>query len=98
MLLHACSGIQGAADAEDVLRRHMGVDHRCLQMPVSEEFLDRADVVAVFQQMGCETVAQGVKGSRFRQTCGRDGCFESPLQTGGMKMVTPCDVCPWIYG
>jgi hypothetical protein len=76
----------------------MGVDHGSLQMLVTEKFLDRTDVVTVFRQMGCKTMAKGVNGRWFRQTRVRNGCFESLLQTGGMKMVTPYDMRPWIYG
>jgi hypothetical protein len=34
----------------------MGVDHRRLDILVSEQFLNRANVVATFEQMRCEAV------------------------------------------
>jgi hypothetical protein len=45
-----------AASVEDV-----GVDHGRLEVAVAEELLDRADVVAGFQQVGGEGVPQGVR-------------------------------------
>lgn len=38
-----------AAAVQDV-----GVDHRRTDVPVSQQFLDRADIVPVFEQMGRE--------------------------------------------
>jgi hypothetical protein len=37
----------------------MGVDHRRADIPVSQELLDRPDVVAVFEEMGGEGMARG---------------------------------------
>ena len=39
----------------------MGVDHRGAHVGVSQQFLNRADVVAIFQQMGGKGMAQGVR-------------------------------------
>ena len=50
------SSIQGASHAQDILSGDMGVDHGGLEVPVAEEFLYGSNVVAVFQQVGCEAV------------------------------------------
>lgn len=41
---------------------HVGVDHRRLDVGVSEVLLDLPDVHAVQQEMGGETVTEGVNG------------------------------------
>ena len=43
----------------------MHVDHRRLHVRVSEQLLNRADVVAVFGQVRGEAVAEGVTTSRL---------------------------------
>ena len=47
------------SDAESDRVEDVGVDHRRLDALVAEEFLYGPDVVAVFQQMGSERVAEG---------------------------------------
>src|SRR5512139_3074985 len=43
----------------------MGVDHRRADIPVSEQFLYRPDVVAILEQMSGEGVAEGMAGDVF---------------------------------
>lgn len=43
----------------------MGIDHRRAQIPVAEELLDRADVVAILHQMGRERVPERMAARRF---------------------------------
>jgi hypothetical protein len=38
------------------MMQHVGMDHRRLHIPMPEEFLNRADVVAIFQQVRVERV------------------------------------------
>jgi hypothetical protein len=45
--------------------QHVGVDHRRAQILVAEQFLHRADVIAVLQQVRREGVAQSVAGRAF---------------------------------
>ena len=40
----------------------MGVDHGGADVFVPQQFLDGADVVAIFEQMGGEAVAEGMAG------------------------------------
>lgn len=55
-----------AAALEDV-----GVDHGGAHVLVAEEFLHRTDVVAVFQEVGGEGMAEGMRCNPF----GDGGCF-----------------------
>ena len=48
--------------------QHVGVYLRRFHILVSEQFLYRADVVAVIQQVGGETVPQGMCAYGFVQT------------------------------
>jgi hypothetical protein len=44
--------VQGASDAAVTAVQDVGVDHGGLDAAVAEEFLDGADVVTVFEQVG----------------------------------------------
>ena len=46
--------IQGRADGQAAALEHVGVDHGRLDVFVALQFLDGADVVAVFEQVGGE--------------------------------------------
>ena len=46
----------------------MSVDHGCGNVGVAHELLDRANVVAVFQQVGGKRVPQCMAGDLFVQT------------------------------
>ena len=48
MTTHAANG---AANARRSMVEHMGVNHSCLCVLVSQEFLDRSNIVTVFQQV-----------------------------------------------
>lgn len=50
--------IQRAAHAAAATVQNMGIDLRGLHILVAQQFLDRADVIAVFKQMAGETMAQ----------------------------------------
>ena len=57
--------VQGAADAAAAAVEDMGVDHGGADVAVTQELLNRADVVAVFQEMRREGVSQGVAAGGF---------------------------------
>ena len=38
----------------------MGIDHRCFEISVAQQFLDGPDVVAVLKQMGLERMTERV--------------------------------------
>jgi len=50
--------------------KDMGVDHRRFPTFMTQQFLDGADVIAVFGQVSGKTVAQGVATHWCLNTCG----------------------------
>ena len=46
----------------------MGVDHGCAHVLMSQQLLDRADVLPPFQQVGRKRVAEGVATGRLRES------------------------------
>jgi hypothetical protein len=58
--------VQGAFDGKPSFIEHVGIDHGGRDIPMSEQFLHRSDIITRFQQMRCETVAEGVAANRFR--------------------------------
>jgi hypothetical protein len=57
--------VEGALDAEGASVEDVGVDHGGGDVAVAEELLDGADVVAGFQQVGGEGMAEGVAADAF---------------------------------
>ena len=53
-------GVEGALDGEDAAAGDVGVAFGGAEAGVAEEFLDVADVGAVFEEVGGESVAEGV--------------------------------------
>jgi hypothetical protein len=43
--------VERAADAENIIFRHMGVDHRRLKILMAQQFLDGPDIISGFQKM-----------------------------------------------
>jgi hypothetical protein len=54
---------------------------------MSEQLLDGADIVAIFEQVGGETVAEGVAGDGFVESGGFSGLFDGALQGAGVDVV-----------
>jgi hypothetical protein len=52
----------------------MGVNHRCSDVFVTEQLLNRTNVIAVFKQMRGEAVPEGVAACRFSDS----GCSDDP--------------------
>ena len=57
--------VEGASNGESAFREHVGIDHSSSDIVVAEEFLDGADVVALFEEVGGEGVAEGVAACVF---------------------------------
>lgn len=57
--------VQGALDSESSFGEDMGVYHGCPHIAVTEQFLDRADVIALFQQAGSERMSERMTTSVF---------------------------------
>jgi len=55
-------GVERAGHAAASLVQHVRVDHRGFDARMAQEFLDRPDIIPVFQQMGSETVPERVAG------------------------------------
>ena len=81
------SSIQGASHAQDILSGDMGVDHGGLEVPVAQEFLYGSDVVAVFQQVGCEAVPQGVHRCLLGNPRSKERLLERLLKGRWMDVV-----------
>ncbi len=75
----------------------MGVDHGGLDIFVAEEFLDGADVIVVFEQVGGEGMAEGMAGDALVYTSRYGGCADGPLQAARIQVVATGDAGTWIY-
>lgn len=82
------SRIGRALNAAAATVEYVGVDHRRLQLRVAEQFLDRADVVAVGEQVGGEAVTQTVEGRMLGDSGAVDGGLEGALD-GTLVQVVP---------
>ena len=69
----------------------VGVDLGGFDVFVAEEFLDGADVVAGFEQVGGEAVTEGVTAGGFDDAAGFDGGMDGALEVGIVGMVTARD-------
>jgi len=52
------------------VRRGLGIDHRRFNTFMTQQFLDGADVIAIFGQVSGKTVAQGVATYSFLNAYG----------------------------
>jgi len=64
------NSVERTPDAEGPPLEDVSVDHGRRDVVVTQELLDGADVVARFEEVGCEAVAKGVAGGDF----GDSGC------------------------
>jgi hypothetical protein len=87
MLTHL---IQWTADAFFTPIQDMGIDHGSRDVRVPEQFLDGADIVAVFQKVGGKRVAEGVAGGAAGDTGLLYGCMNRSLQSLFVAVMTPC--------
>ena len=76
-----------AADAEAAAVKYMRVDHRSRDVPVPQEFLDRANVVAPFEQVRRKRVPQAVRCGRFGNSTPPDSALENTLDRRLMEMI-----------
>jgi hypothetical protein len=52
--------VHGGVDPFPTPVQHVGIHHRRLHVPMPEQFLNRTDVIAVFQQMRDDRVPQRI--------------------------------------
>jgi hypothetical protein len=84
----ACSQpVHRAPDAEPPAVEDVGIDHRRGHIPMSQQLLDRTDIVAVLEQMGGERVPQAVAGDPLRETGIRRGQLDGALDDGLVQVV-----------
>ena len=69
-----------ALDLPDQVDSSAGIAHGSLDVPMSEQVLDDANVDTLFEQMGRKTVSQRVDGDRFAQAGGFGGAPAGQLQ------------------
>ena len=62
---HRCYSrlIQRASDGQSSFRKDVGADHCCPDITVAQQFPDGADIVAHFQQLGCERMPERMPAS-----------------------------------
>ena len=80
-------GIEVTSDRKPSALQDVGVDHRRLHVLVAEEFLNRADVVAVGGQVGGEAMAQGVRGDVFVDAGLAGGIAHGALDGAGVDVI-----------
>lgn len=79
--------IQGARDSQGALVEGVSVDHGGAHIFVSQEFLNGPDVMTVFQEVGCEGMAEGVAGDAFGKAGLDGGQFHGALDGGFVEVV-----------
>ena len=70
----------------------MRIDHGGRHILVAEQFLDRADVGAVHQQMGSKGMPQGVRRHPFYYASLSGSLLHRPLQIALVQMMTPLNL------
>lgn len=75
-----CAAVKGAANSPASFVEDMGVDHGCRNVFVAEQFLHRANVIAVFKQMGGEGVTERMAGRPLGDAGFLDGDFHGALE------------------
>lgn len=87
-VLGFCGVVEGAADAEGAAVEDVGVDHGGGDVAVAEQLLDGADVVAGFEEVGGEGVAEGVAADALGELCGERCLADGTLNDGFVEVVT----------
>jgi len=69
------------------LIQHVRVDHRGAHVAVAEQFLDRPDVIAGFEQMRRKRVTKRVARGGSRDSSRMGGILRGALQDGFMQVM-----------
>jgi hypothetical protein len=67
--------------------------HRCVQIPMTESFLDSPNIVADLEQMRGKRVPQGMTARSLDDLCFPYRRFHSALQYQSTHMMPPLDTC-----
>lgn len=65
---------------------------------MAEEFLNSADVIAAFEEVGSKTVAEGMRGDQLVYFCGEGGLLNGPLEICLVEVVALSDAADRIGG
>ena len=79
--------VERASDHRAASGPHVGVDHCCAEVAMAEQFLNGADVVAVFEQVGCERMAERVTAPVLWNSGTEDRGFDGTLEDALVDMV-----------
>ena len=72
----------------DAFVHHVEIYHRRFDALVAQQFLQGAHIISDFQQMGCKTVAQTVRGRAFADARGPDSGCEFAADRTLVRMVS----------
>jgi hypothetical protein len=75
----------------------MGKDHGGFDIFMAKQFLDGANVVAGFQEMGGKGMAKSMKGDVFFDARQPGGVFDSLLQAAFVEVVTTYHVRAGVF-
>ena len=76
--LRRSHGLQRTDDLAQDLGGHLGIERGGLEMPVSEQDLDHADIDLLLEQMSCKTMSQGMhRHALVDARCDRSGMYRS---------------------
>jgi len=76
----------------------VSVDHGGLDISVAQQFLDGADIIAIFQQVGSEAVPEGMGCDVFGQAGLAGSRPDCTPYAGRVEMVPPAGTCAGISG
>ena len=74
----------------------MGVDHRSLDVFVTEEFLHGADIVTRFEQVGGKGVPEGMAAGWLIETSQLNGLLHRSLQIALVEVMTAGLARAWV--
>lgn len=79
--------VEGALDIEAADIGEVGIDLRRTDVFMPQEFLNGAEVIAVFDESCSERMAEGMTAPKFRDTGLADGGFDGALERALVDMV-----------
>ena len=89
--------VQRAAHAQRSFLQHVRINHRRFYVLVPQQFLDSANIVARFQQVRGEGVAESMGRNRFDNAAGPGCGAHGTLQRGVISMVAVLFTTARIY-
>ena len=87
-LLWGEGDVERAAHGEGAALENVCVNHRCFDILMTQQFLDGADVVSVFEQVCGKAVAEGVRGDALGDA-GQLHCSSQGFTNGVLRDVVP---------